>query len=138
MKDEKIMKHLEMIQGVINRMARNSFMLKAWTVTLVAAGLWLSARANMNGEDIKGGTAIIIVIVSFWWLDGYFLFQERQFRCLYNHIRTQTDTDFTMFKEDGDKRHLVYKVLGVCTGNLSQNTLVWFYTPLVILWIVFF
>ena len=33
--DNKI-KHLELIQGIINRMAGNSFMLKGWAVTLVA------------------------------------------------------------------------------------------------------
>lgn len=33
--DGKI-KHLELVQGVINRMANNSFMLKGWAVTLVA------------------------------------------------------------------------------------------------------
>ena len=33
---DKKLKHLEMVQGVINRMASNSFMLKGWAVTLVA------------------------------------------------------------------------------------------------------
>lgn len=35
MDDHKV-SHLEMIQGVINRMAGNSFALKGWAVTLVA------------------------------------------------------------------------------------------------------
>ncbi len=29
-------KHLELVQGVVNRMASNLFMLKGWAVTLVA------------------------------------------------------------------------------------------------------
>ena len=33
---EKKMKHLEMIEGVIERMGNNSFQLKGWAVTLVA------------------------------------------------------------------------------------------------------
>lgn len=32
---EEKMRHLEMIQNVISRMASNSFLLKGWTVTLV-------------------------------------------------------------------------------------------------------
>lgn len=36
--------HLEMIQGVINRMARNSFALKGWAVTLVAGIFALSSK----------------------------------------------------------------------------------------------
>jgi hypothetical protein len=37
-------KHLEMIQGVINRMARNLFFLKGWTTTLIAALFALAAK----------------------------------------------------------------------------------------------
>ena len=40
-------KHLELVQGVINRMAGNSFMLKGWAVTLVA-GIFALA-----GKDIE-------------------------------------------------------------------------------------
>ena len=36
--------HLEMMQGVINRMAENSHSCKFWCVTLVAATLVLVAR----------------------------------------------------------------------------------------------
>ena len=31
------LKHLEMIQAVITRMAKNSFLLKGWSITLTAA-----------------------------------------------------------------------------------------------------
>ena len=31
---DRKMKHIEMIQGVISRMTRNSFMLKGWTITV--------------------------------------------------------------------------------------------------------
>jgi len=34
---EKKLKHLEMLQGVINRMANNSFLLKGWSVVLISA-----------------------------------------------------------------------------------------------------
>ena len=43
--DKKI-KHLELIQGVINRLATNSFQMKGWTVVLVAAILVLLARED--------------------------------------------------------------------------------------------
>ena len=44
--DNKI-NHLEMIQGVINRMASNSFMLKGWAVTL-AAGIFALASKDAD------------------------------------------------------------------------------------------
>ena len=39
-------KHLEFIQDVINRMARNSFMLKGWTVLVVGAIIAFIARGG--------------------------------------------------------------------------------------------
>ena len=36
--------HLEMVQGIINRMASNSFMLKGWAVTLVAGIFALASK----------------------------------------------------------------------------------------------
>ena len=36
--------HLEMIQGVVNRLSHNSFLLKGWSVVLVSAMFALSAR----------------------------------------------------------------------------------------------
>ena len=44
MNTENKIRHLEMIQGVINRMASNSFMLKGWAVTLVAGIFALAAK----------------------------------------------------------------------------------------------
>jgi hypothetical protein len=42
-------KHLELVQGIVTRMARNSFLLKGWTVTLVAAIFALTAKdSNIN------------------------------------------------------------------------------------------
>lgn len=32
--EEKVLEHLKMIQGVIERMGRNSFQLKAWSAAL--------------------------------------------------------------------------------------------------------
>lgn len=80
---EAKMKHLEFIQSIINRMARNSFFLKGWSVTLIAAILALST---------KDGSAALIPIayvpaIIFWFLDAYFLRQERLYRYLYNHVR---------------------------------------------------
>ena len=36
--------HLEMIQGVVNRLSHNSFLLKGWTVVLISALFALGAK----------------------------------------------------------------------------------------------
>ena len=37
-------KHLELVQGVVNRMASNLFMLKGWAVTLVAGHFYFGGK----------------------------------------------------------------------------------------------
>ena len=91
---EAKLKHLEMIQGVINRMASNSFLLKGWSVVLVSALFALSAKeANIFFIYLAFFPAL-----SFWELDGYFLWQERLYRKLYDKVRKMnaSEIDFSM------------------------------------------
>jgi hypothetical protein len=76
-------KHLEFIQNIIARMANNSFLLKGWTVTLVAA-LFALAAQNTNPNFVILG---FFPVIAFWSLDAYYLRQERLFRQLFNVIR---------------------------------------------------
>jgi hypothetical protein len=92
---EKRIAHLQMIQGVINRMAGNSFLLKGWCVTLVSALIALAAKDNNVRFLIAGYYPVLM----FWMLDAYFLWQERLFRRLYDVVREKNDdekTDFSM------------------------------------------
>lgn len=82
MKD--IEKHLEFIQNVITRMARNSFFVKGWSVTLIAA-LFVLAAGDTDGDLIA---VAFLPAIFFWVLDAYYLYQERVFRRLYDRVRT--------------------------------------------------
>ena len=84
-------KHLEFIQGVVNRLAANSFQLKGWGVVLVAAIFFLLGR----GGPLKLVAIAWIPVLFFWGLDGYFLRQERLFRALYDHVRVQEEGEST-------------------------------------------
>ena len=88
------LKHLEFIQGIVNRLATDSFRLKGWTVVLLSALLVLLIR---EGRTEIAPVAVAPIIV-FWGLDGYFLWQERLFRALYDHVRLlpESDIDFSM------------------------------------------
>jgi hypothetical protein len=85
-------KHLEFLQSVISRLARNSFLIKGWTVTLVAALFALASK------DTEAGYVIVAYLptVMFWALDAYYLRQERLFRALYDQARTSREIDFSM------------------------------------------
>jgi len=91
--EEKI-KHLEMIQGIINRMAHNSFLLKSWSVILVSALFALST----TDSNICFILLAYIPAIAFWILDAYFLQQENMFRGLYDVVRVKKneDIDFSM------------------------------------------
>ena len=91
--DQKL-KHLEFIQNIINRMARNSFVIKGWTLLLVAAFLAFIARIG----DANLMLIAAVPVILFWALDGYYLHQERLFRALYNSVREldESDIDFSM------------------------------------------
>ena len=41
---DQVVKHLEMIQGVVNRLAYNSFLIKGWSMTILAAAILFLAR----------------------------------------------------------------------------------------------
>lgn len=87
-------KHLEFVQAAVNRMASNLFLLKGWSVTLIAALFALAAKdANQTYVLIAYFPLLI-----FWCLDAYFLSQERRFRALYDQVRqvNEADIDFSM------------------------------------------
>ena len=77
-----VQKHLEIMQGVITRMAENSRSCKVWCVTLVAAVLVLVAR---TGDPIHALIALAPTAL-FYVLDGYYLMLERRFRTSYNNF----------------------------------------------------
>ena len=91
---EKVVKHLEMTQAIINRLGRNSFVLKSWSMTIIVAAMVLVAKPDVPNPYFI--LVFLIPVLGFWGLDGYFLWQERLFREIYKEISQQEDTDFKM------------------------------------------
>lgn len=75
-------KHLELIQNVVARMNANSFQMKGWMAALVSALLAVYASV---GNDRFVLVAMLPAFL-FWFLDAYYLQQERKFRGLYNDV----------------------------------------------------
>lgn len=121
---EKKLKHLEFIQAAVNRMASNLFLLKGWTVTLIAALFALAAK------DTKPIYFLIAYIppFMFWVLDGYFLSQERKFRSLYDHVRKLEEhaIDFSM-----DTRPFSSLSRNTWVGSMFSKTLLIYYGVLI-------
>jgi hypothetical protein len=91
---EQKLKHLELVQGVINRMAHCSFLLKGWSVILLS-GLVALAAKETNPLFVY---LAYLPVIAFWILDGYYLYQERLYRKLYSEVRQTSpeDIDFGM------------------------------------------
>ena len=114
--------HLGFIQGAINRMSSNSFLLKGWTITIIAALFALAAK------DTKVEFIYIAYLPTFvfWMLDAYFLHYERLFRKLYNKIAVDTQcTNYSMSTKQINEAP--WKNLWIC---FRSNTLLIFYLPL--------
>ena len=91
---EKVVEHLKMIQAVIDRLGRNSLWVKAWSLALIVAAMALIAKHDVQNPYFV--LALVLLVLGFGILDGYFLWQERLFRKVYDDIRIQSDTDFQM------------------------------------------
>jgi len=87
-------KHLEMIQGVINRMASNSFLFKGWSITIIAA---ISAFATKDSNPMLMIVPIVSTVL-FWGVDSYYLMLERAFRDIYNSVikKSPTEIDYSL------------------------------------------
>jgi hypothetical protein len=126
---EAKLKHLEFIQNLIARTSGNSFILKGWSVTLIAALFALSAK---DADRFYALLAYYPIIV-FWILDGYFLSMERRFRALYDHVRrlpiTEIDfsmetTGFTVYHHNTWRASIFSKTLLIHYGSLAVLLLV--------------
>ncbi|MCE2564618.1 hypothetical protein [Komagataeibacter sp. FNDCF1] len=104
-------KHLDYIQAVITRMATASFSIKTAAITITGAVIALMPKLDTCHWNYR--TLLLLVpIVSFWYLDAYYLKMERCFRHLYDAVRTsQAPTDFSMSLEPYLSRESMWKVM---------------------------
>lgn len=105
--------HVGIMQGVITRMADNSRSCKMWCVTLAAAVLFLSARADEAGYELVA----LAPAALFWVLDAYYLSLERAFRASYNtfvakvHAGSAEVGDLYVVRPSGSVERGVFRVL---------------------------
>jgi len=129
-KQEKyLFEEIKIIQDIIKRMAGNSFLIKGWTLTLVVGALLL------KGSMYQALIAFIPAIL-FWFLDAYFLRQERLYRKLYewvvnNRLKTSDYIfDMNAYRFD-NKVPNIFRIM-------TSITLLIFYISIIISIIVFF
>jgi hypothetical protein len=93
--EEEKRQHLEFIQNVITRMNTNSFQIKGMAVTIVSALIAIYASTGNTAFIFLG----IAPTVLFWFLDSYYLQQERKFRGVYNNVaRLKNDVEIKPYE----------------------------------------
>lgn len=126
--DEKIA-HLGFIQGVINRMGSNSFMIKGWCIALVSAFFALYAdKANAAFVYLA-----LFPLAIFWGLDTFFLRQEKMYGKLYEKVADGT------IKSDsfGMDASIYKKDIGCYIEVAFSKTLLPFYGTMIVMILVF-
>ena len=83
--DTELFKEIDLIQACIERMARNSFLVKGWAITLFVGVLAIFQKGILENLPLL----IVVVIIPFfvfWLLDAFFLCTERRYRKLYQWV----------------------------------------------------
>jgi len=80
--DDYILKEIDLLEKCIERMAKNSFEIRKWTVGIISI---ISSVAN-NSEKSSIMLLCFIIICTFWYLDAYYLRYERMYVDKYNWI----------------------------------------------------
>jgi hypothetical protein len=98
-------KNLEFIQGIITRLAGNSFQMKGWNVGLATAVIGFVAAKEGN----PGPAAAYAMVpgLAFWLLDGYYLALETRFRELYQSRVTNNSDELSLKPDPLDARLMV-------------------------------
>lgn len=126
--DEDSRKHIDLIQGVINRLAGNSFAIKAWAIGLIAV---LGGLATKDA-DPRLASALVFPALCFWGLDAYYLRQERLYRKLYENV---VKNDGTVARYSLNASDYDSEVDGIVKVGLSP-TVRWLHIPILVFVIV--
>lgn len=90
--EEDRIRHLEMIQGVINRIASHEPQYKGWYVTLIIA-INIFSTPNMIRQKVF---LVLVITLCFWIITSYYLYIERSYIKLYEDVRQRKVTDFVI------------------------------------------
>lgn len=96
-------KEIDLIQSVITRMQNNSFLIKAWFVTLASVLLAITKDTIVLSEPYSCAI-ILFPLFLFWYLDAYFLHKEKCYRELYKWvIQNRSTTSEDLYSLDYDR-----------------------------------
>ena len=78
-----LLKEIDIIQSCISKVEQNSFIVKGWSISIVAVILALSPD-DLNHRFLSA--ALAAITLSFWFLDAFFLRVDRLYRWKYDWV----------------------------------------------------
>lgn len=120
MDKEELFKEIDLIQGCINRMAHNSFLVKGWALSVFAGVTAITQGNNLNDIVLLICTTIV-PFICFWILDGFFLQTEKKYRLMYTErLKKRRDGDESDLYELDPKDYKAESLLKVmCSITLA-------------------
>lgn len=117
--------HLTLIQGIISRLASNSFMIKGWLVAILTGSLALSDKLAERISCLP--VLYFSLIILFWISDAYFLYLERLYRDKYNEVNKGNFNDYDLHL---DKSTMTNELLDYLSSYFAVSKII-FYFPLI-------
>lgn len=119
---EIVHKELDLIQNVISRMANNSFLLKGWLITIVVGVLALTKETLITDKIEYISIILFLPLITFWYLDAFFLQKERRFRELYKWvIENRKSTNDHLYSLNCNRQELKDKVDSILCIMFSKT-----------------
>ena len=135
---EDLYKELDLIQNCIDKASHNSFVIKGWTITLIAVILALFPE-KFNRQFLA--VIVIVSTVALWYLDAFFLKVDRLYRWKYDWvIKNRPRNQENMFNLDpynvamlGQNRKGNNRRVPCVVSVMFSWTLIIFYVPILII-----
>lgn len=102
-KVNKKLKHLEMLQNIINRFSTNSFTLKGMNITLITV-----IFSFLKDNNIQWIIVMLLINLTFWILDFYYLKLEKYYRSIFDIVRSLDENEIDFFMGGSETKNIKY------------------------------
>lgn len=102
-KVNKKLKHLEMLQNIINRFSTNSFTLKGMNITLITV-----IFSFLKDNNIQWIIVMLLLNLTFWILDFYYLKLEKYYRSIFDIVRSLDENEIDFFMGGSETKNTKY------------------------------
>lgn len=83
-------KELDLVQDVVNRMSKMTFLIKGWAISVLTLGIsikvGLVGKSGLTWYSYVSGLFFLLPLLAFWYLDSYYFQLEHAFRTKYKDV----------------------------------------------------